>query len=74
MDHKKSLMDLPLEDRLRILGLLEPPTPADLARWREWGKWLDEFQKKVGPIDIPADELVHMTPEEVDAKYGGRPS
>lgn len=74
MERKKPLSELPLEERLRILGMLEPPTPEELAERRAWGERVDMLREKIGPIDIRTDELVHMTPEEVGAKYGGTPS
>ncbi len=67
------LMDLPLEERLRVLGLskqLEPPTPEELEERRAWGKRVDELRERIGPIDIPVNDLLNMTDEKLFAKYG----
>ena len=71
MKRKKHISDLPLEERLRILGMGEPPNAEELLRRRKYWRNVDKRKSKMVPIDIPSEELVHMTPEEIDAKYGG---
>ena len=66
----RSLMDLPLADRLRLLGANKVPTEKELEARREWGRRVDELRKRIGPIDIPVDDLLHMDDEELIAKYG----
>ena len=64
------LSELPLEERLKIMGAGIPPTPEELKRREEWSKRVDALREEIGPIDIPINDLLHMTDEELDAKYG----
>lgn len=66
----KRLRDLPLEERLRVLGLDQPITPEALKRRREWVDRVEATAKRIGKIDIPINDLLHLSDEELDAKYG----
>lgn len=68
---RKRLRDLPLEERLRILGFSDqPPTPEELKRRQEWVDRVDALRERIGPIDIPINDLLHLSDEELLEKYG----
>ena len=70
----KRLSEYPLEERLKIMGLdNKPPTPEELERLRELFDRIDATAKKIGKIDMSIDDLLHMTDEELDEKYGRTP-
>lgn len=66
----KSLLDLPEEERLRILGMDKPPTPEEIKRRQEIGKRVNALREKIGKVDIPINDLLHLSDEELDEKYG----
>jgi hypothetical protein len=69
-EERKRLLDLPLEERLRILGMDQPVSPEEIKRRKEIGKMVDALREKIGPIGIPINDLLHLSDEELDAKYG----
>ena len=70
---RKRLSEYPLEERLKLMGLGKPITPEELERREEWSKRVDETAKKIGKIDMSVHDLLHMTDEELDEKYGRTP-
>ena len=52
--------DLEIEDILKSV----PATPAELARRREVIARIHRLREEIGPIDITADELLHLAESE----------
>ena len=66
-----SLMDLPLAERVWLLsGTPKPLTEKERVARQEQGRKLDELRERIGPIDIPVEDLLHMEDDELIAKYG----
>lgn len=55
------------------LVLPEEPaiTPDELARRRQLYAEAQALREEIGPIGIPADELIHQVREEADTDCGG---
>lgn len=71
---RKRLSEYPLEERLKIMGLDDtPPTAEELERLKELGRRIDETARKIGKIDMSIHDLLHMSDEELDEKYGRTP-
>ena len=66
----RNLMDLPLEERLKILGMDKPPTAEEIKRRKQVGKEVDSLREEIGPIDMKIHDLLELTDEELDEKYG----
>jgi hypothetical protein len=41
-----------------------PPTPEQLRRWKELADEADRIRAEIGPVDIRADELLHLARAE----------